>query len=62
MTLHVRKRLVVCLLIGVVLLANAALVVQWLQRVALIDLARWIRREYVTGTALERIAPPCSAF
>ena len=52
MTLRVRKQLVVCLLIGVVLLANAALVVQWLQHVGLIDLARWIRREYVTGTAL----------
>jgi hypothetical protein len=56
MTLRVRKRLVVGFLIGVVLLANATLVVQWLQHVGLIDLARWIRREYVTGTALAVIA------
>ena len=56
MTLRVRKRLGVCLLIGIVLLANAALVVQWLQHVGLVDLARWIRREYVTGTALAVIA------
>ena len=56
MTLRVRKRLVVGFLIGVVLLANATLVAQWLQRVGLVDLARWIRREYVTGTALAVIA------
>ncbi len=56
MTLGVRKRMVVCLLIGVVLLANAALVVEWMQRVGLVDLARWIRREYFTGTALAVIA------
>jgi len=56
MTLRVRKRLVVYVLIGIVLLANAALVVQWLQHVGLIDLARWIRREYFTGTALAVIA------
>jgi hypothetical protein len=56
MTLRIRKRLVVCLLIGIVLLANAVLVVQWLQHVALIDLARWIRREYFTGTAMAVIA------
>ena len=56
MTLRIRKRLVLCLLIGIVLLANSALVVQWLQHVGLIDLARWIRREYFTGTALAVIA------
>jgi len=56
MTLRIRKRLVVYVLIGIVLLANAALAVQWMQRVGLIDLARWIRRECVTGTALAVIA------
>ena len=56
MTLRVRKCVVAYLLIGVVLLATAALVVQWMQRVGLVDLARWIRREYVTGTALAVIA------
>ena len=56
MTLRIRKRVVVCLLIGVVLLANAALVVQWLQRIGLVDLARWVRREFFTGTALAVIA------
>ena len=56
MTLRVRKRVVAYLLIGVVLLANAALVVHWLHRVGLVDLARWIQREYITGPALAVIA------
>jgi len=56
MTLRVRKCIVVCSLIGIFLLPMSFWWSSRLQRVGLIDLARWIRRDYLTGTALAVIA------
>ena len=55
MTLRGRK-LIVLILVGLVLLlGNFILVANWLQEKGVIDWARDIRREYLTGTAISII-------
>jgi hypothetical protein len=52
MTLGVRKLIVLVLVAAVFLLANVWLAVNWLDKAGVIDLARHIRAEYLTGTAI----------
>ena len=52
MTLGIRKLIVLGLVAGIFLLGNVWLVVSWLQEHGVIDWAQYIRREYVTGTAI----------
>jgi hypothetical protein len=52
MTLGVRKPIVFVLVAAVSLPANVWLVANWLDKAGVIDLARHIRTEYLTGTAV----------
>jgi len=52
MTLAIRKLIVLVLIASVFLLANLCLVVNWLTELGVVDCARHIRQEYVTGTAI----------
>ena len=52
MSLRIRKVVVLVLLASVLLLANLWIVVQWLADRGVVDLARHIRGEYLTGTAV----------
>jgi hypothetical protein len=52
MTLGIRKLIVLSLVAGVFLLGNLWLVVGWLQNHGVIDGARYLRAEYLTGTAI----------
>ena len=52
MSLGIRKVAVLALVAGVFLLANLWFVVNWLQDCGVIEGARYLRTEYVTGTAL----------
>ena len=52
MTLGIRKLIVVGLVGAVFLVANFLLVASWLQDRGIIDWARGIRQEYLTGTAI----------
>jgi hypothetical protein len=52
MTLGIRKLFVLGLAAGVFLLGNLWLVVGWLQDHGVIDGARYVRAEYLTGTAI----------
>ena len=52
MTLGVRKVVVIALVGAVLLLGNVWLVVNWLQDHGVIDLAKHVRHEYLTGTAI----------
>ena len=52
MTLGIRKLVVLVLVVAVFLLANVWLVVNWLEKVGAVDLAEYLRREYLTGTAI----------
>jgi hypothetical protein len=52
MTLGIRKLIVLGLVVGIFLLGNVWLVVNWLQEHGLIDWARYLRTEYLTGTAI----------
>ena len=52
MTLGIRKLIVMGLAAGVFLLANFLLVASWLQEKGVIDWAKTIRKEYLTGTAI----------
>ena len=56
MTLTIRKCIVLALVAGVFLLANAMLIAHWLQDAGVIDAAASIRKEYLTGTAITIIA------
>lgn len=55
MTLGIRKLIVLSLVAGVFLLGNLWLVVSWLQDHGVIDWARYLRAEYLTGTAITLI-------
>lgn len=55
MTLGIRKLIVLSLVAGVFLLGNLWLVVSWLQDYGVIDWARYLRTEYLTGTAITLI-------
>ena len=52
MTLGIRKLIVLGLVVGIFLLGNVWLVANWLQDHGLIDWARYLRAEYLTGTAI----------
>lgn len=56
MTLGIRKLIVVGLVGAVLLLGNFILVANWLQEKGIIDWAKGIRQEYLTGTAITIIA------
>ena len=52
MTLGIRKLIVLVLVAAVFLLANVWLVVNWLDSMGVVDGARYVKREFLTGTAL----------
>jgi hypothetical protein len=52
LSLGIRKILVLSLVGGVFLLGNIWLVVNWLDKKGVIDGARYVRKEYLTGTAI----------
>ena len=52
MTLGIRKLIVLSLVAGVFLVGNLWLVANWLQDSGIIDGARYLRAEYLTGTAI----------
>lgn len=54
--MHARKRIVLLLILAVLLVANAHDVARHLEETGLIELARTIQKEHLTGTALTVIA------
>lgn len=56
MTLGIRKIIVLGLIGAVLLVSNVLLVAKWLSEKGVIDWARNIRAEYLTGTAITIIA------
>ena len=52
LSLGIRKLLVLSLVGGIFLLGNIWLVVNWLDEKGVIDGARYVRKEYLTGTAI----------
>jgi len=52
MTLGIRKLIVLVLVVALFLLANAWLVVNWLDEKGVVDGARYVRKEFLTGTAI----------
>jgi len=52
MTLGIRKFIVIVLVASIFLLANVWFVVNWLDERGVVDWARYIRSEYITGTAV----------
>jgi len=67
MTLGIRKLVVFVLVAAVFLLANLWLIATWLAEQGVVDWARHVRKEYLTGTAITIIiallvllAAPCT--
>lgn len=52
MTLGIRKVIVVSVVAAVLLLANLLVIARWLADAGVIDFARYVRSEYITGTAV----------
>ena len=52
MTLGIRKLIVLALVAALFLVANLIFVVNWLAEKGVIDWAKYIHREYLTGTAI----------
>ena len=52
MTLGIRKSIVLALVGGVFLLANLLAVANWLDRIGVVEAARNIREQFLTGTAI----------
>ena len=52
MPLRTKKIIVVAVIGAVILLANAWLVAEWLDRIGVIACAQHLRSEYATGTAI----------
>jgi len=52
MTLTIRKAIVLGLIGSVLLLGNIVLVANWLSERGVVDWARYVRAEYLTGTAV----------
>ena len=52
MTLGIRKTIVLVLVAAIFLLANMWLVINWLQEKGVIDMAKYVRKEFLTGTAI----------
>ena len=51
-SLGIRKLVVISLVGGVFLLGNIWLVVNWLDEKGVVDGARYVSREFITGTAV----------
>ncbi len=51
-SLGIRKLVVISLVGGIFLLGNIWLVVNWLDEKGIVDGARYVRREFITGTAV----------
>ena len=51
-SLGIRKLMVISLVGGIFLLGNIWLVVNWLEDKGVIDGAQYVRKEYLTGTAI----------
>ena len=56
LSLGIRKMLILSLVGGIFLLGNVWLVVNWLDNAGVVDWARHVRSEYLTGTAITIIA------
>jgi hypothetical protein len=56
MSLTIRKAIVLVLIGSIFLLGNIVLVANWLSQTGVVDWARSIRAEYLTGTAVTIIA------
>jgi len=52
MSLTMRKLVVIGAVLGIVLLGNIILVANWLAEQGIVDVARYIRAEFLTGTAI----------
>jgi hypothetical protein len=52
MTLGIRKLIVLALVAALFLVANLIFVVNWLAEKGVIDWAKYVHREYLTGTAI----------
>jgi len=52
MALRIRKLIVLGMFGGVLLLANALVLANWLDELGVIDWASWLRAEFLTGTAI----------
>lgn len=52
MTLHIRKLMVIGIIATVLLLANLTLIAAWIDQMGLEDLANFVRKEFLTGTAV----------
>ena len=52
MALGIRKTIVLVLVAGIFLLANMWLVMNWLEEKGVIDMAKYVRKEFLTGTAI----------
>ncbi len=52
MTRGIRKTIVLVLVAAIFLLANMWLVMNWLQEKGVIDTAKYVRKEFLTGTAI----------
>ncbi len=52
MTLGIRKTIVLVLVAAIFLLANMWLVMNWLEEKGVIDMAKYVRKEFLTGTAI----------
>ncbi|MCY2928844.1 MAG: hypothetical protein NTV86_05005 [Planctomycetota bacterium] len=52
MTLGIRKLVVLVLVAAIFLLANLWFVVNWLEEKGVIDCAKQVRKDYLTGTAI----------
>lgn len=56
MTLGIRKLLVIALVGCLVLAGNLMLIANWLQQHGVIDIARDVRQEFLSGTAITILA------
>jgi hypothetical protein len=52
MTLGIRKLIVLVLVAALFLVANLIFVTRWLQEKGVIDWAKYVHKEYLTGTAI----------
>jgi len=52
MTLGIRKLVVVGIVLGIMLMANALVISAWLNEAGLVEIAGKIRSEFLTGTAI----------
>ena len=56
MRLGIRKLIVLILVGSIFLLANIWFVVKWLEEAGIVELAKYVKTEYLTGTAITVVA------